>query len=80
MASKVLSELILRRLSGFREGQVRENQAGFRPGRSCIGHTFALRQIFELRHTFQQPTLLVLPDLKSEFDSVLRSKKYLPYF
>ena len=72
VASKVLSGLILRRLTGHREGQIRENQAGFRPGRGCIDHIFALRQILELRHSFQQPTMVVLLDLKSAFDSVDR--------
>ena len=72
VASKVLSGLILRRLTNFREGQIRENQAGFRPGRGCIDHIFALRQILELRHTIQQPTLVVFLDLKSTFESVDR--------
>ena len=45
VASKMLSGLILRRLTDHRE-----NQAGFRPGRGCTDHVFALRQILELRH------------------------------
>ena len=44
----------------------------FAPGRGCIDHIFALRQILELRHSFQQPTLVVFLDLKSAFDSVDR--------
>jgi len=72
VASKVLSGLILHRLTDHREKQIRENQAGFRPGRGCIDHIFALRQILELRHSFQQPTLIVFLDLKSAFDSVDR--------
>ena len=50
VASKVLSELILPSLTDHREGQNGENQAGFRPGRGCIDHIFALRQILELSH------------------------------
>ena len=72
VASKVLSGLILRRLTDHSEGQVRENQGGFRPGRGCIDHIFALRQILELRHSYQQPTLVVCLYLKSAFDSVDR--------
>ena len=47
------------------EQQTRENEAGFRPGRGCIDHIFVLRQVLELRHSFQQPTMVVFLDLKS---------------
>jgi hypothetical protein len=72
VASKVLSGIILRRLLEYRESQIRENQAGFRPGRGCIDHIFTLRQVLEQRHTFQRPTMVVFLDLKSAFDSVDR--------
>jgi hypothetical protein len=68
----LLSGLILRRLTEYRERQIRENQAGFRPGRGCIDHIFTLRQILEHRHCFQRPTMVVFLDLKSAFDSVDR--------
>ena len=63
------SGLIRRRLTDHRESQIRENQAGFRPGRSCTDHIFALRQILELRHSFQQPTPVVFVHIKSAFES-----------
>jgi hypothetical protein len=72
VASKVLSGIILRRLLEYRESLIRENQAGFRPGRGCIDHIFTLRQVLEQRHTFQRPTMVVFLDLKSAFDSVDR--------
>ncbi|KER22108.1 hypothetical protein T265_09726 [Opisthorchis viverrini] len=72
VASKVLSGLILRRLTEHRERQIRENQAGFRPARGCIDHIFTLRQILEQRHCFQQPTMVVFLGLKAAFDSVDR--------
>ena len=50
VASRVLSGLILHRLTNFREGRIRENQAGVRPGRGCNNHIFALRQILELSY------------------------------
>ena len=70
VASKILSGLILRRLIQHREPQTRENQAGFRPGRGCIDHIFVFRQILELCHSFQQPTMVLFLDLKSAFGSV----------
>lgn len=72
VASKLLTGLLLRRLTCSREKQIRENQAGFRPGRGCIDQIFTLRQILELRHTYRRPTITVFLDLKAAFDSVDR--------
>ena len=55
-----------------REQQIRENQAGFRPGRGCIDHIFTLRRILECRHSQNLPTLVTFLDLKAAFDSVSR--------
>ena len=68
-----VTQVILRRLTNVREKQIRENQAGFRPGRGCIDHIFLLSQILEHRHTFRRPTILVFLDLKAAFDSVDRN-------
>ena len=72
VVSKVLSSIILRRLSSYREKQTRENQGGFRPGRGCIDQIFTLRQTLELRHTYRRPTMVIFLDLKGAFDSVDR--------
>ncbi|XP_005853141.1 PREDICTED: uncharacterized protein LOC102257229, partial [Myotis brandtii] len=42
VASKILASIILRRLSRAREQNIREEQAGFRPGRGCSDHIFTL--------------------------------------
>ena len=73
VASKLLTGIILRRLTIVREKQIRGNQAGFRPGRGCIDQIFTLRQILEHRHTFTRPTILVFPDLRAAFNSVDRN-------
>nr|CAH8822387.1 unnamed protein product [Trichobilharzia regenti] len=72
IVSKVLGSIIMRRLSGAREAQTRESQAGFRPGRGCIDHIFTLRQILEHRHSYRRPTVIIFLDLKAAFDSVDR--------
>ena len=72
VATKLLSGLILHRLVSHREKQMRENQAGFRPGRGCVDQIFTLRQVLEQRHSFQQLTMVVFLDFKSAFDSVDR--------
>ena len=66
------SGLILQRLFSQREIQIRENQAGFRPGRGCVDHIFTLHQILEQRHTLRQPIMVGFLDFKSAFDSVDR--------
>ena len=73
VASKLLTGIILRRHTNLREKRIRENQAGFRPGRGGIDHVFTLCQILEDEHTFRRPTILVFPDLKAAFDSVDRN-------
>ncbi|KAA3676640.1 uncharacterized protein DEA37_0002919 [Paragonimus westermani] len=73
VASKLLTGLILRRLTKPRESQIREEQAGFRSGRGCVDHIFTLRRILEHRHSYRQPTAVVFLDLRAAFDSVARN-------
>lgn len=49
---------------------MRENQAGFRPGRGYINQIFTNRQVLRYKHSFWSPTIVVFPDLKVAFDSV----------
>ncbi|VDP86185.1 unnamed protein product [Echinostoma caproni] len=72
IVTKVPASVILRRLTPFRETNIREQQAGFRPGRGCIDQIFTLRQILELRHAHRRPTIAMFLDLKGAFDSVDR--------
>ena len=44
---KVLNRVILERLTGPVDRTLRDQQAGFRPGRSCIDHITTLRIIVE---------------------------------
>jgi len=73
VAPKLLTSVILRRLSSIREGHAREEQAGFRPGRGCIDQIFTLRQLLEHRHTYRRPTITVFLDIRAAFDSIDRS-------
>ncbi|THD24217.1 Acyl-CoA:glycerol-3-phosphate acyltransferase [Fasciola hepatica] len=73
IASKLLTGLILHRLSSAREMRTRENQAGFRSGRGCMDHIFTLRQTLEHRHIFCRPITSVFLDSKAAFDLVYRT-------
>ena len=74
VAAKVLESILARRMNSFRESHIREQQAGFRRGRSCIDHIFVVRQVLELRKAYRVPTLACFLDIKGAFDSVDRSR------
>jgi exonuclease III len=73
VASKLLSTILLRRLTKTREEQIREEQAGFRPGRGCVDQIFAIRQLLEHRHAYRRPTIVVFLDIRAAFDSLDRT-------
>ena len=54
------------------DGKIRENQAGFRKGRSCQDQIFSLNQIIEKCLEQQLPCLVNFIDFKAAFDSVHR--------
>ena len=45
--SKVLAKIVINRLSNVVDSRLREEQAEFRKGKSCIDQIFALRNIIE---------------------------------
>jgi hypothetical protein len=74
--TRIFASLLLRRLTPIRESQVREEQAGFRPGRGCIDHIFSLRQLLEQRHSYRKGTIAIFLDFKGAFDSVDRTSLF----
>ena len=72
MASKILTIILLRRLSATRETSCREEQAEFRSGRGCTDQIFVLRQILEIGHCYNRPLILVFLDIRAAFDTVHR--------
>jgi hypothetical protein len=73
---KMVEAIVSRRIRSALDNSLRENQGGFRPGRSTVDQIFALRQILELRNEFQQPTCVAFVDFKAAFDSIDRSRMY----
>ena len=72
IAGKVFCTFVLLRFRDAVDEQLRENQAGFRKGRSCIDQCFALRQLVEKCLEFKLPLKLNFVDFKAAFDSVHR--------
>ena len=72
ITSKILSRIVHRRISETLDIHLRQEQAGFRPGRSCSEHIFTLRQILEQSHEWNSSLYINFLDFKKAFDSVHR--------
>jgi hypothetical protein len=69
---KVFCIVLLRRIQAKVDQLLRDEQAGFRSGRSCSEQIFALRIILEQSLEFQKPLAINFVDFKKAFDSVHR--------
>ena len=67
--SKVFMRVLLNRMKPKIEESLREEQAGFRGGRSTVDQIFALRQILEKRWEFALPVYCAFIDLEKAYDS-----------
>ena len=64
--------VLLNRIRPKIEEKLREEQAGFRGGRSTVDQVFALRQILEKRWEYALPVYCAFIDLEKAYDSVWR--------
>ena len=71
LTSKIFSR-ILQRISTAVDGILRQEQAGFGKGKSCIDHNFVLRQILEQSHEWNGSLYVVFVDFEKAFDSLHR--------
>ena len=72
IAGKVFFTIMLLRVKDELDDKMRDNQAGFRKGRSCQDQIFSLNQIIEKCLDQQLPFLINFIDFKAAFDSVHR--------
>jgi flagellum-specific peptidoglycan hydrolase FlgJ len=70
--SKVFSRILLNRIKTVTDCKLREEQAGFRQGRSCTDHIATLRNIVEQSMEWESPLLITFVDYEKAFDSVDR--------
>ena len=79
---KVFSRVLLNRLQDAVDCTLRDEQAGFRRGRSCTEQVFTLRNIIEQSLEHQQDLIINFIDYKKAFDSVHRTSlwKILKYY
>lgn len=69
---KTLNRMILNRIKPSIENLLRDNQNGFRPGRSTTSHILALRRILEGVKAKNLTAVMLFIDFKKAFDSVHR--------
>ncbi|KAL5271007.1 hypothetical protein ACHWQZ_G001606 [Mnemiopsis leidyi] len=69
---KTLNRMVLNRIKPRLEEVLRDNQNGFRPGRSTTSHILALRRIIEGAKAKNLKATMVFIDFKKAFDSVHR--------
>ena len=69
-SSKVMLKILLTRLNSQAEGIIKEEQAGFRAGRSTVEQIFNLRIISERYLQHQQHLYHIFVDFKKAFDRV----------
>ncbi|XP_048743103.2 uncharacterized protein LOC125656543 [Ostrea edulis] len=69
---KVLSRVILDRIAEVTDPLLRQEQAGFRKGKSSADQIFALRQILEQSNEWNSPLYINFIDFTKAFDSVNR--------
>ncbi|XP_065581823.1 uncharacterized protein LOC136041191 [Artemia franciscana] len=70
--SKLLASVILQRLRKAQDATLREEQHGFRSGRSCSDLIFVLRMLVEESKQWNKKLYLLFIDFEMAFDSVDR--------
>ena len=67
---KVFCRVLLHRIKASIERTLREEQAGFRSGRSCVDQIFVLRTLIEQSLEWNSPLYINFIDFEKAFDSV----------
>ena len=70
--SKILCKIIIKRIRPALDQALRKEQAGFRRGRGCAEHIFALRNIIEQSTERQRQLYINFIDYEKAFDSLHR--------
>ena len=72
--AKIFEKILERRIRTKIEKGLREEQYGFRPGRSTMDPIFSVRQLQEKHYEFGQDLILAFLDMEKAYDCVCRSK------
>jgi len=75
-AYKILSNILLSRLTPYAKEIIGDHQCGFRRNRSKIDHIFCIRQIIEKKWEYNEEVHQLFIDFKKAYDSVKREVLY----
>jgi hypothetical protein len=73
---KILSNIILPRLTPYAEEIIGDHQRGFRRNRSTTDYIFSIRQILEKKWEYNEAVHQLFIDVKKAYDSVRREVLY----
>ena len=73
---KILSNILLSRLTPYAKEIIGDHQCGFRRKRSTIDHIFCIRQLFEKKWEYNEEVHQLSIDFKKAYDSVRREFLY----
>jgi hypothetical protein len=73
---KILSSILLSRLTPYAEEITGDHQCGFRRNRSTTDHIFCIRQIFEKKWEYNEAVHQIFVDFVKVYDSVRREILY----
>ena len=73
---KVLSNILLSRLTPYAEEIIGDHQCGFQRNTSTTDHLFCIRQIFEKKWECNEAVHQLFIDFKKAYDSVRREVYY----
>ena len=76
IAAKIYNKLILNRIVPHVEPRLRNNQNGFRGGRSTLSQILCLRRILEESEASKTDLAFVFVDFAKAFDSVDQDKMF----
>ena len=74
VVAKTFNRMILNRIRPELDTLLRDNQNGFRVGRTTVGHILALRRIIEGVKRNNLPAIITFIDFKKAFDTIHRGK------
>ena len=73
---KILSSILLSRLTPYAEEIIGDHQCGFRRNRSTTDHLFCIRQIHEKKWEYNEAVHQLFIDFKKAYDSIRREVLY----